>query len=383
MAVQRNRDLGSSLETVVARAMERRKPLARDEVTTVYRLLNGAADDVPNATADRYGEVAVVNLYDAGDAASNAGGTEGAGSARNEAAARGTVPEQALVRTLAALPDVRGVYVKRRPRTAARLSDEQTAALAPSRPAWGARSDELAVRENGLHYLIRPGAGLSTGLFPDMREARARVRALSSDRAVLNLFAYTCAFGVAAMSGGATRALNIDAARPALQWGQDNYTLNGLDADPYDFVYGDVFDWLGRLARREARFDLVIADPPSYSTVKGRRFAASRDYAALAEACARVVAPGGLLLCCSNEARQSRRAFQAACLHGIAAAGRAARVRSYDGAPEIDFPRLPGAEGHLKVLSLEIGPIATMNTMDKRQLEVKRRHQGVASVTPH
>jgi len=350
--VQQNRDRGGDLETVVARAVDRRKPLARDEATTVYRLLNGAADGVPGATADRYGAVVVVNLYDADGVAWETGASRETGVRRE---AGGAVPEQALVQALAGLPDVRGVYVKRRPRTAARLSDEQTAALAPSRPAWGARSDELAVRENGLHYLIRPGAGLSTGLFPDMREARARVRALSAGRAVLNLFAYTCAFGVAALSGGATRALNIDAARPALQWGQDNYTLNGLDADPYDFVYGDVFDWLGRLARRAARFDLVIADPPSYSTVKGRRFAASRDYAALAEACARVVAPGGLLLCCSNEARQSRRAFQAACLHGIAAAGRAACVRSYDGAPEIDFPRQPGEEGHLKGLSLEIG----------------------------
>ncbi len=361
--MQRNRDRGDSLETVVARAIERRKPLARDDSTTVYRLLNGTADGVPGATADRYGAVVVVNLYDADgvaretSAAGRAGAAGEAGVAGETGVRRGAggaVPEQALVRALATLPDVRGVYVKRRPRTAARLSDEQTAALAPSRPAWGARSDELAVRENGLHYLIRPGAGLSTGLFPDMREARARVRALSAGRAVLNLFAYTCAFGVAALSGGAARALNIDAARPALQWGQDNYTLNGLDADPYDLVYGDVFDWLGRLARREARFDLVIADPPSYSTVKGRRFAASRDYAALAEACARVVAPGGLLLCCSNEARQSRRAFQVACLQGVATAGRAARVRSYDGAPDIDFPRLPGDEGHLKVLSLEL-----------------------------
>ncbi len=360
--MQRNRDRGSNLETVIARAVDRRKLLARDEATTVYRLLNGAADGVPGATADRYGAVVVVNLYDANGVTRGTGAGHGARGAGDEVSVRGMVSGQELVRALAALPDVRGVYVKRRPRTAARLSDEQTATLAPSQPAWGARSDELAVRENGLHYLIRPGAGLSTGIFPDMREARARVRALSAGRAVLNLFAYTCAFGVAAASSGAARVLNIDAAHPALQWGQDNYTLNGLVADPYDFVYGDVFDWLGRLARREARFGLVIADPPSYSTVKGHRFAASRDYAALAEACARVVAPGGLLLCCSNEARQSRRAFQAACLHGVAAAGRTARVRSYDGAPETDFPRLPGEEGHLKVLSLELGTTSSLPT---------------------
>jgi 23S rRNA (cytosine1962-C5)-methyltransferase len=143
-------------------------------------------------------------------------------------------------------------------------------------------------------------------------------------------------------------------ARPALEWGQQNYHLNGLSPDPYDFVYGDAFDWLRRLARRGTRFDLVIADPPSFSSVKGRAFAVSRDYAPLAAACARVVAPGGLLLCCANEVRLPRRAFRAACLQGLREAGRTARVRSFDGASPLDFPMLPGAEDPLKALLVQL-----------------------------
>jgi 23S rRNA (cytosine1962-C5)-methyltransferase len=187
-----------------------------------------------------------------------------------------------------------------------------------------------------------------------MRETRARVQALAAGRTVLNLFAYTCAFGVAACAGGATRALNLDAARPALRWGMENYALNGLPADPYDFVYGDAFDWLGRLARRGTRFDLVIADPPSYSSVNGRRFTVARDYAALTAACARVAAPGGLLLCCANEEALPRRAFRAACLRGVGEAGRSVRAVAYDGAPVLDFPTLPGQDSHLKVLLLNV-----------------------------
>jgi 23S rRNA (cytosine1962-C5)-methyltransferase len=320
-----------SLHQLVERAVQRRSSFAHTGATTAYRLLNGAGDELPGLTVDRYGEVLVANLYDQGPA-----------------------HEDALVVTLAGTTGARTVYVKRRPRSAARLSAAQVAALAPATPAWGTAIDEVLVREHGLRFLIRPGAGLSTGLFLDMRETRARVRELADGRTVLNLFAYTCAFGVAAAIGGAKRVLNVDVARSALEWGRQNYRLNGLSPDPYDFVYGDAFDWLRRLARRGARFDLVIADPPSFSSVKGRAFAVSRDYAPLAAACARVVAPGGLLLCCANEVRLSRRAFRAACLQGLREAGRTACVRSFDGASPLDFPLLPGAEDPLKALLLEL-----------------------------
>jgi 23S rRNA (cytosine1962-C5)-methyltransferase len=322
---------GMSLDRLVQRAVQRRSSFDHAGATTAYRLLNGAGDGLPGLTVDRYGEVVVANLYD-----------------------RGPASEDTLIAALAGTAGVRAVYVKRRPRSATRLSAAHVEALAPTTPAWGAAVDEILVREHGLRFLIRPGAGLSTGLFLDMRETRARVRELADGRTVLNLFAYTCAFGVAAAVGGAARVLNVDLARPALEWGQQNYRLNGLSPEPYDFVHGDAFDWLRRLARRGTRFDIVIADPPSFSSVKGRAFAVARDYAQLAAACACVVAPGGLLLCCANEVRLPRRAFRAACLQGLRDASRIARVRSFDGASPLDFPMPPGTEDPLKVLLLEL-----------------------------
>ena len=86
-----------------------------------------------------------------------------------------------------------------------------------------------------------------------MRETRARVRAWAAGKRVLNCFAYTCGFGVAATAGGATRVLNLDLSKSALEWGKANYRANGFTPDDHDFVYGDVFDWLARLARRGAR----------------------------------------------------------------------------------------------------------------------------------
>jgi len=311
-------------------AVLRRRPLARDAATTAYRLLNAEGDSVPNLTIDRYGPVAIVSAYD---------DLVFTGPRREE-----------VVAALMVVPGVTAIYAKIRPKSASRLSSRETIALAPSSPVWGETCDDVVVKEHGLSYLIRPGKGLSAGLFLDMREMRERVRTMSPHKNVLNLFAYTCAFGVAATAGGAARVLNLDAAKPALQWGQENYALNGFEANPYDFVFGDVFDWLARVAKRGTTFDLVIADPPSFSTVSGSRFAASADYGALATACARVVAPGGLLLCCTNEAKLPSALFRQNCLDGVATAGRDARILHEGGAPAMDFPTPPRQEGHLKLL---------------------------------
>src|ERR687883_1909430 len=90
---------GLSLHQLVERAVQRRSSFAHTGATTAYRLLNGAGDELPGLTVDRYGEVVVANLYDQGPAS-----------------------EDALVAALAGTPGVRAVYLKRRPRGAARLS---------------------------------------------------------------------------------------------------------------------------------------------------------------------------------------------------------------------------------------------------------------------
>ncbi len=132
--------------------------------------------------------------------------------------------------------------------------------------------------------------------------------------------------------------------------GQANYRANGLAPDPHDFVYGDVFDWLERLARRHELFDLVILDPPGFSKTKTRRFSAEHDYGELARLAGRVVGPGGLLVSCCNVAGWPWRAFRENVLAGLAQAPRTAEVAGVFHAPAIDFPAPPGGNGHLKIL---------------------------------
>ena len=246
------------------------------------------------------------------------------------------------------------IYVKYRPREAGRIADDQLATLAPAQPIYGPDLGEFIAHEEGLAYVIRPGEGLSTGLFPDMREGRARVRAWAAGRRVLNTFAYTCGFGVAAAAGGATRVLNLDLSKSVLEWGQANYRANGFEPDPHDFVFGDVFDWLVRLAKRGDRFDLVILDPPGFSRTKSRAFSAARDYGELAGLAARVTAPGGSILACCNVAELPWKSFRERVLAGVTAAGRTPEVKGVYHEPPIDFPTPMRGEPYLKMALVEV-----------------------------
>lgn len=251
--------------------------------------------------------------------------------------------EAELARRLSGAARLRAIYLKRRPREA---HGGAVGELAPVAPLWGDPVEKLEVREAGAKFEIRPGNGLSVGLYLDARDARAWVRANASERTVLNLFSYTCGFAVAARLGGATRVVNVDLSRKVLDWGERNVALNGFVPDRRDFIAGDCFDWLTRFAKKEERFGLVVIDPPSFSNTEGRRFRAETDYAELVAAASRVVAPGGLLLCCSNLEAMTADRFEQQLAAGLGP--RAASRLTTFGASQIDFAQ-PSA---LKVVAL-------------------------------
>ncbi len=166
------------------------------------------------------------------------------------------------------------------------------------------------VQERGLNFWIDFQAGYSQGIFLDQRLNRQRVRQTSAARSVLNTFAYTCAFGVAAAAGGAS-TVNVDLSRRYLDWGRENYLANDIDSPEHEFVYGDAFSWLKRFAKKGRCFDLVILDPPTFSRDRnGRIFRSETHYGELLELALSVSTKEGRLLCCTNSHRLLRADFE-------------------------------------------------------------------------
>jgi 23S rRNA (cytosine1962-C5)-methyltransferase len=166
---------------------------------------------------------------------------------------------------------------------------------------------ELPIREHGVGYLIRPYDGFSTGLFLDQRENRRFLAGRSSGKRVLNCFAYTCGFSVAAAAKGA-ETTSVDLSRRYLEWGKRNFELNGLDAGKHRFFERDVFRFLRAGARRGDVYDLIVLDPPSFSRTKdGAVFSLSKDLARLISATMPLVASGGELFFSCNYSEISSR----------------------------------------------------------------------------
>lgn len=313
------------MESLLTRRLaERRAAIGPD--TTCFRWID-EEPTLPRLTVDLFADVAVLSFY------------------------REAIETEAssLGRALMVAGSLRAVYVKHRPKEARRAANESASELAPVLPIAGEPVDELEAIEAGARFGIRPGNGLSVGLYLDARDARGWVRAHAKGRRVLNLFAYTCGFGVVARLGGASRAANVDASRKVLEWGEANLARNGFEPDRFDFIAGDAFEWLARFEKKEERFELVILDPPGFATTKLSRFTAARDYHHLVAAAERVVAPKGLLLSMSNVATLHRDEFAAQLVRGLGT--RRHQLVTEFGASAIDFAQ-PGA---LKCFVHELG----------------------------
>jgi 23S rRNA (cytosine1962-C5)-methyltransferase len=199
----------------------------------------------------------------------------------------------------------------------------------PARLLAGEARPRFEVGELGCRYLIDlEASATSSGLFLDQRETRRRLR--SSDlagRTVLNTFAHTGSFSVAAATAGAS-TLSLDLSKRYLAWAEDNLRANGLDPGDHDMVFGDAIEWMDRFARKGRTFDLVLVDPPSSSTARrgGRRWVADRDLHGLVERAAALCAPGGTLFVSTNLRSMRWDRFDAHLQRGLATAGRQGAV---------------------------------------------------------
>ncbi|WP_079200996.1 class I SAM-dependent methyltransferase [Pseudomonas sp. CC6-YY-74] len=171
--------------------------------------------------------------------------------------------------------------------------------LPDSATQWllGEVCDEWLISEHGLRFKLDLGKKQNTGLFLDMRYGRRWVQAQAQGKRVLNLFAYTCGFSLAAIAGGAEHVVNLDMARAALSRGRDNHRLNGHDLSKVSFLGHDLFKSWGKV-KKCGPYDLVIIDPPSFQ--KGS-FVLTQDYRKVLRRLPELLSEHGVVLACIND----------------------------------------------------------------------------------
>ncbi|MDU9389256.1 class I SAM-dependent methyltransferase [Pseudomonas sp. zfem002] len=161
----------------------------------------------------------------------------------------------------------------------------------------GEPCESRVIDEDGLRYQLDLGLKQNSGLFLDMRLGRRWVREQAAGKRVLNLFAYTCGFSVAAIAGGAEQVVNLDMSKAALSRGRDNHRLNGHDLGRVGFLGHELFKSWGKV-RKSAPYDLIIIDPPTFQ--KGS-FALTQDYAKILRRLPELLSEGGTVLACVND----------------------------------------------------------------------------------
>ncbi len=260
----------ATMSMAVSRALALRDRLFDLKETNAFRLCNGEGDRIPGLVLDRYDTVAVAKFD--GDAI--------------------RVWGEDLLEAIWPQLHQRGIKS-----IAIRESRRDQQAFVP----FGGEPcpEMVTVVERNMKMIVDLARGQKTGAFLDQRENRKRIRGMAQGARVLNLFSYTGGFSCAAALGGAANVTSIDIAHPAHATAQETFRLNGVDPSRHTFVTSDVFSFLEQARARNERYHLVISDPPSFAPNERSLPRAINAYRRLHEACAALVARGGILCAAS------------------------------------------------------------------------------------
>ena len=282
------------------------------EQNNTYRLVHGEGDFLPGLIIDIYGDTAVMQAHSAG-----------MHKARKEIAAA----------TMAAVEGLRNVYYKSEstlPLKKHFIDIEDGYLIAADQQTTQAEETHWA-RENGLEFKIDWLHGQKTGFFVDQRENRGLLERYAYGRRVLNMFCYTGGFSVYALRGGAEHVCSVDSSEKAIELVRENVERNFKHCTRHEAVSADAFSFLSTAQERqkkegEAKYDLIVLDPPAFAKHRGAIRNALQGYKRLNAKAIEQIASGGILFTFSCSQAVDKEMFRLAVFSAAAMTGRKVRI---------------------------------------------------------
>ena len=270
------------------------------EPTDVYRLVNAESDGLPGVIVDKYSDFLVIQLLSAG----------------------AEFWKDEIVRQLQEQLSPLGIYER---------SDvdvrEKEGLPSSSGLLAGVEPPELIqVHQDGIQLLADVRHGHKTGLYLDQRLNNRLIAGYARGREALNCFAYTGAFSLAALQGGAAKVINVESSDAILALLEKNRELNQLQAEHMENIRGDAFDVLRKFRDSRRSFDMVILDPPKFVTNAQQVERGSRGYKDINLLACKLLRPGGILATFSCSGHVSADLFQKIVADAALDAGREVRA---------------------------------------------------------
>lgn len=271
--------------------------------TDVYRLVNAESDGLPGVIIDKYADYLVVQFLSAG----------------------AEFWKQEIIGLLQEQLSPRGIYER---------SDVEVRKKEGLAPTAGLLAGEeppelIQVSQNGIRLLVDVRQGHKTGLYLDQSSNGRLLESFARGREVLNCFAYTGSFTIAALRGGADRVVNVESSRQALTILDKNCELNRLDPARMENLERDAFLQLRKFRDQGRSFDMIILDPPKFVSTAQQIQRGSRGYKDINLLAFKLLRPGGILATFSCSGHVSADLFQKIVADAALDAGRFARIEHF------------------------------------------------------
>ena len=138
-----------------------------------------------------------------------------------------------------------------------------------------------------------------TGLFPEQAYnwnlIQEKIKDAKRNVKVLNLFAYTGAASVAALSAGAS-VCHVDSSRGMVEWAKENVKSSCLEDKPIRFIVDDCKKFVEREIRRGNKYDIILMDPPSFGRgANGQVWDIEKDLYELVNLCSKLLSDNPIM----------------------------------------------------------------------------------------